>query len=320
MKKETIEFSGAKLEIAGRLFRRATLWDEAWLEESLRDPTEYVRLLSGTESHRADIFSFFRPLPAAEPDLPFHFEWENVAVVPVTTFAAWWESLPQESRKNVRRAEKRGAIVRTVPFDDSLVRGISEIYNETPIRQGRRFWHYRKPLEQVKRENGTYLERAQFLGAFLGEELIGFLKFVMVNKVARIMQILSKEAHMDKRPMNALLAKAVEVCASRGASHFVYGEYVYGTKETSPMTEFKRRNGFQRLNYPRYFVPLTTKGKLLLRLGLHRDLLDLVPEPVVSVYLKARAELFKRTLRSGKVSGPAMSVDPEKPASPLPAR
>ena len=36
----------------------------------------------------------------------------------------------------MRRAEKRGVVVREVPFDDDLVRGIVEIYDETPIRQG----------------------------------------------------------------------------------------------------------------------------------------------------------------------------------------
>ena len=102
-----------------------------------------------------------------------------------------------------------------VNFDDQLVRGISDIYNETPIRQGRKFWHYGKSFEQVKAENATYPDRSEFIGAFFNGELIGFIKFVMVNNVARIMQIVSLEAHTDKRPTNALLAKAVEIAARK---------------------------------------------------------------------------------------------------------
>ena len=40
--------------------------------------------------------------------------------------------------------------MRRVPFDDALVRGISRIYDETPTRQGRRFWHYGKDLDAAK--------------------------------------------------------------------------------------------------------------------------------------------------------------------------
>ena len=156
-------------------------------------------------------------------------------------------------------------------FDhDKLVSGITRIYNETPIRQGRKFLHYGKSFDQVKVANATYLGRSKFIGAFFNNELIGFIKFVTVNNVARIMQILSMEAHADKRPTNALLAKAIGVCCENGATHFIYGKYVYGRKQTSPVTEFKRRNGFEQFDFPRYYVPLTRFGALAIRCGLHR--------------------------------------------------
>ena len=68
--------------------------------------------------------------------------------------------------------------------------------------------------------------------------------------------------HFDKRPNNALIAKAVEICATEGKSHFIYGSYVYYDPNSS-LTEFKRRNGFEPVALPRYFIPLTLKGKLL---------------------------------------------------------
>src|SRR6202007_3187530 len=108
-------------------------------------------------------------------------------------------------------AEKRGVNVKIAQFDDEFVRGIQGIYNESPVRQGRRFWHFGKNFETVKRENATYLDRSDFIGAYFNDELIGFIKIVYVDCIATLMQILAKEEHHDGRPMNALLAKAVEL-------------------------------------------------------------------------------------------------------------
>jgi len=262
---------------------------------------------------RLIFFTFTRPLPRCEPCHPFHFEWDNVAVARLDQFDKWWESLPQETRKNVRRAQRRGVTVRRVQFDDELVRGISRIYNETPIRQGRKFWHYQKTFEQVKAENRTYLDRSEFIGAYFDSELIGFIKFVMVNHVARIMQIVSLEAHVDKRPTNALLAKAIEIGCEKRASHLVYGKFVYGRKENSPVTEFKRRNGFDRLAFPRYYIPLTTLGAIAIRCGLHRGLAQMMPEKITDWFLAARAAAYRRRFGvPARLPSPAFS--PANPA------
>jgi hypothetical protein len=276
--------------------RIAAIQDEEWIEgEPVAEPESFIRPWQDTSP--ADIFAFARPLPHCEPCYHFHFEWDNVAVTKLGEFAQWWESLPQETRKNVRRSQRRGVTVSRVTFDDQLVRGISNIYNETPIRQGRKFWHYRKSFEQVKAENTTYLDRSEFIGAFFKGKLIGFIKFVMVNNVARIMQIVSMEAHTDKRPTNALLAKAVEICCEKQASQLIYGKYVYGKKENSPVTEFKRRNGFVRMNFPRYYVSLNRRGALAIRCGLHLGLAQLVPEVVTDLFLITRAAIYRRRFR-----------------------
>jgi hypothetical protein len=273
----------------------AVIQGEEWIEnEPVADPEALVRRLRQAPS--ADIFSFARPLPASELSFPFFFEWDNAAVVKLAEFSHWWQSVPQETRKNVRRSQRRGVSVRQVNFDDKLVHGISNLYNETPIRQGRKFWHYRKAFDQVKVANATYLDRSKFIGAFFDDELIGFIKLVMVNNVARIMQILSMEAHADKRPTNALLAKAIGVCCENGATHFVYGKYVYGRKQTSPVTEFKRRNGFEQFNFPRYYVPLTRLGAFAIRCGVHRGLAQLLPESITNLFLGARAAIYRRHL------------------------
>lgn len=281
------------------LVRVATIHDEEWIEgEPITDPE--ISLSSMKETPPADIFSFARPLPACEPCYSFHFDWDNAAIVRTADFADWWESLPQETRKNVRRSQRRGVEVRSVVFCDEFVSGISKIYNETPIRQGRKFWHYGKSFGQIKAANATYLERSEFIGAFLDGKLIGFMKFVVVNNVARVMQILSLEAHADKRPTNALLAKAVEICCERSISHLVYGKHVYGKKENSPVTEFKRRNGFERLDFPRYYVPLTRRGSVAIRYQLYRGIKELVPETMITLFLSTRAAIYRHGLNYGR--------------------
>src|SRR5438105_12129543 len=45
-----------------------------------------------------------------------------------------------------------------LPICEELARGIWEIYNETPIRQGRKFFNYGKTLDTVRREASTFLD------------------------------------------------------------------------------------------------------------------------------------------------------------------
>jgi hypothetical protein len=223
------------------------------------------------------------------PKYRFPMEWDNAAVARTGNFQQWWQKLPQESRKNARRAGKRGVTVEVAAFTDEFVKGIKAIYDESPIRQGMRFWHYGKDPEAVKAENGTYLERSEFIGAYFGDELIGFMKFVYVDKVARIMQILSKTSHFDKRPTNALIAKAVEVCGQKGMDYLVYSKLGFGNKANSQLAEFKRRNGFEEMRFPRYYVPLTWKGRFAIGLKVHRGLLGILPSPAINFLLRVRA-------------------------------
>jgi hypothetical protein len=289
--------------VTGKWLRTAAVMDEPLVEGRIvEDPAAFVEILKKSVA-RADIFSFAQKLPEVTPKYEYKFEWDNLAAIRITTYNEWWEKLPQEARKNVRRAGKRGVVVKVVPFDDELVKGIQGIYDETPVRQGRRFWHFGKDFETVKRENGTYLDRSVFIGAYVGEELIGFIKIVFVDRNATIIQIIAKNAHQDKRPMNALLASAVEECAGRGMAFFLYGKYVYGKKETSLMTEFKRRNGFEEIKFPRYFVPLTLRGQLALKTGLHLGVRNLIPMPVINLLLNMRSQLYRGLYRSKQNGG-----------------
>ena len=287
------EISGRTVVVTDKWVRTAQVRDEDLVEGvAVKDPDSFITKLKESNL-KVDVFTFAQRPPDITPKYDYHCEWDNCAAIPTTCFKKWWESLPQEARKNVRRSARRGVIVKVVPFDDHLVTGVHRIYNHTRVRDGRVFWHFGKDVETVRRELATYLDRSEFIGAYWNEELIGFIKMVYVDDAATLMHIISLSDHYDKRPMNALIAKAAELCEQKGISHLIYGKFIYGNKRRSSLVEFKRRNGFQQINFPRYYVPLTLRGELFVRLRLYRDLNALIPEPILQPLLSLRAWYYK---------------------------
>ena len=51
--------------------------------------------------------------------------------------------------KNARRASKRDVAVEAAELNTTFVEGIKSIYDETPVRQGRKFWHYGKDAAEL---------------------------------------------------------------------------------------------------------------------------------------------------------------------------
>jgi hypothetical protein len=287
-----VEMRGRTVIITGKCLRMATVKDEELVEhEVVPEPAAFIQNLRSVKV-RADVLSFpERPLRSV-PKYPYYWEWDNRAVVRITSFDDWWRTLPQTTRKNVRRSAKRALVVRIIDFDDALVEGIRRIYDAAPFRDGRRFWHYGKDSLTVKREIGNYLDRSDFIGAFVGDELVGFIKLTYVDRSAQIMQILGHPAHQDARPVNALLARAVELCCAKGLEYLIYGKLVYRRNTRSLLTEFKRRNGFEELRVRRYFVPLTCKGAFAMKFGLHVGIWDRLPPALIDFLLKLRSRWY----------------------------
>ena len=277
----------------GRLIRTAAIFDEELVE--LASLPESLPLIQEVRQSplKADILTFTQRPFGRETIYDYPKVTDNWAIVSTTSFQHWWDKLPQESRKNARIAEKRGVVTRTVVFDDSFVQGIKQIYDESPNRQGRKFWHYGKSLESVKKENATYPDRSHFVGAYFGDRLIGFIKFVRVDNIAILIQILATSEHRDKKPMNALLKHTMELCEKTGISTLTYGKYSYGTNQDSSLAEFKRRNGFEEIRFPRYFVPLTIWGKAAISVGLHLGVRNMIPKPVTTFLVSARGKILK---------------------------
>ena len=296
IKVPTCQIMGREVVVKGQWIKTAIVQDEDLVECGIVPaPFSFIPKLI-TSGLKADIFTFAQDVDASTPKYPFRFEWDNAAVISTLDYNGWWESLSQESRKNTRRAAKKGVLVKVVAFDDEFVKGVKLIYDESPLRQGRQFWHYGKDIDLVKSENGTYLDRSEFIGAYWNDELIGFMKWTYVNKVAKIMQILSKNSHYDKRPMNALITKAAEVCHQKGMHYLEYSKFTYGNKAISSLAEFKRRMGFQQINFPRYYIPLTLRGKVALMLGAHRGLIGVLPPRLINLLLSIRLRLLRKSV------------------------
>jgi hypothetical protein len=285
-----IHVADKTIVVTGKQVRVASVHDEDWLETELEDPETCVNELRRQSERglRIDVVTFAQKLPNTTPRYSYPLEPESIAAVRMCSFKQWWESLPQETRKNVRRSQKRGVEIRLVELGDELVSAIAAINNESERRQGRRFPHYGKSLNQVRRDYSSFLDRSDMIGAYYGTELIGLLKLVYRGEIASVLQLLVKLTHQDKRPANALMTKAMELCAGRGITHLTYGKFNYGNRGHSSLTEFKTRHGFQEVLVPRYYVPLTALGTLYTKLRLYRGLLGILPGSFIRLGLRAR--------------------------------
>jgi hypothetical protein len=280
-----MEINGKRILIEGTIPRIARL-EQEWYED-IEDPKTLINELARTES-RPDILTFWQRLPDTEPKYSYTMEPDSIAALPIKSYSFWWEKqIERKARNKVRKAQKKGVTVRMASFDDTFVRGMTSIFNETPIRQRRRFLHYGKDFETVKREFSRFLFREEIFGAYLGKELVGFIMLADAGRYAFLGQIISKIAHRDLAPNNLLLAKAVERCAEKGVPYLAYALWL-----DDSLGDFKRSNGFQKFDLPRYFVPLTGKGKLALKLGLHRGWKEAVPKQLRKPLKKLRRRWY----------------------------
>jgi len=293
-----VEVDGQLVVIKGKLLRLAEVFDDYWVPaDTLPEPEKIVARLK-EDPKPADAYTFAQRIPDVKPRYEFPMTWDNVAVINVSSYETWFkEQISTAARRNIRKSERVGVIVKSEPYGDDYVRGIKSIYDEAPFRGGRRFWHYGKSVENVEAENGTYRDRSTFLAAYIEDEMVGYMKIVWDTRSAAIMQILSKLHCRDARTNNALLAEAVRLCEQKGIQNLLYESFVYGGRTGSSLTRFKRENGFVQVDVPRFYVPLTLKGKILIKLGLHqKSIKDLVPGRLRDALIQFREKWYKKRL------------------------
>jgi hypothetical protein len=297
-----MQIDGTNVVTSGKTLRVCRLQDEYY--EFISEPQAFLRKLKAARA--GDIFTFIQEVPDREPRFNFRQEWDSAAVLPLTTFEHWWKKqINDKTRNMIRKTQKTGVEIRPVTFDDELVRGIHVIYNESPVRQGRPFKHFGKDLETIRKDHGTFLDRSEFFGAFHSGCLIGFIKLVHGRGIASLMNIISMIGHRDKAPTNGLLSKAVEVCTGRGIPYLQYG-----TGNSRTIGDFKKHHAFEEMLVPRYFVPLTAKGTVALRLSFHRRWDERLPEGWRNQLLSWRAKWVNtRAARKNSVGAVAQSAE-----------
>lgn len=287
-----LDLNGKRIIARGGALKIASVEAEDWLETELEDPQSSVEALKRARGFHADILSFAQKLPATKPRYRYPMEWDSVAAIALSTFEQWWEALPQETRKNVRRAEKRGVQVGVRPLDERLIGDICVLNQDSPTRQGKAFTHYGKSIDQVRKDQQAFLDRSDYICAYHEEELLGVVKLIYRGGIASILTFLSKASAADRRPANAMMAKTVELCVERGITHLIFGKFNYGNKRNTSLREFKTRHGFEEILVPHYYVPLTPLGAMATRLKLYRGLIGILPHEIIAFLVSTRARLY----------------------------
>lgn len=283
---ECVEIGGQIYAIARGPVTVMSLEDD-WYED-VADPEAVIETLKASSGFKPDIFTFWQRLPDVEPKHSFLMEWEEIAVLPIKSYDHWWNrQIKSRMRNQIRKAEKEGLVVKEAAYDDDFVRGMTAIFNETPVRQGRKFWHHGKDFQTVKKQFSRYIHREDMIGAYYQNELIGFIMMGNAGRYGVTGQIISTIKHRDKSTNNALIAKAVELCEKRKFPYLVYLFWSGGS-----LAEFKRRCGFEKTRVPRYFVPLTNKGMLALKLGFRRDWKEFLPNQLTASLKKLRSRWY----------------------------
>ncbi len=265
-------------------------------------PSQVLRDLENTDF---DLFTFLQKPGAEQAKFDHPFELDNLAILPISTFDHWWgRQIGTKARNQVRRSEKKGVEVEETALTEELLEAICDIYNETPIRQGRPFAHYGMDVETARTYAGTFPSRSIFVAARHEGKIVGFSKVVVntAGDFAAFLHSISMNRHRDKSVNNALIAGMVRACAARGVSQLAYAKFEYGKKRCSSLTDFKINNGFERVLVPRYYITRNLRGTVAFRLGLHHGFSERLPESIASRLRQLRAKYYQ-----AKVAVPAVA-------------
>lgn len=280
-----------KISITGKFLKIARMKDE-WYEDIVTPEATIKSLKDGR--NRTDIFTFWQRLPETEPKYKHYMEWEYLAAIAITSYESWLHNrISSRTRNLTRKANKSGIIIKRALFDEEFVKGMENIFNESPVRQGRPFPHYGKNFKIIEKEFSKNLHREHLIGAYYNGELIGFVFLANGGKYGITTQIISKIEHRDKAINNALVAEAVRLCEEEKIAYLVYGRWGRGS-----YSEFKRRCGFERIRVPRYYVGLTWKGKLAIKARMHNGISGIIPEKMILSLIEMRSRFYG--LRKGK--------------------
>lgn len=260
--------------------------------ESVENPEVLIASLKQHQP-KQNILTFFQRVPHTLPRYNYYMESYPVSVITLKNYDDWWEKcIKKYTRQAVKMSQKKGIMVKVSNFNDEFIEGITSIHNETPIRAGKKYPHYNVSPDSVIKGEATFIDRSVFLGAYFENEIVGYAKFVFEEEFVDVAQLLSKMSHRDKCVTNALLAKIVEICSQREVRYIAYGDF-----NSTSLGDFKRHNGFSRMDLPKYFVPLNFTGAVALRLKLHRRLSQWLPKRMLPFLYDLRKRSYERTTK-----------------------
>ena len=205
---------------------------------------------------------------------------DNVALLQLTSYDAWWNLIGKKTRNMVRKAEKNRLLTNTVTPNHALAEGMWLIFNETPIRQNRYFPHFGLKLNNVEHKIFSSKKNI-FIGSFFENKLVGFVDLIIGKDIAIISQLLSLKEYWNKAINNALIAKTVEICVNQQVNWLMYGRM--GNHPS--LDKFKHNVGFRKFSLVRYYIILSLKGKIAAKMGIHRDLKDILPNKITNSLL-----------------------------------
>lgn len=276
-----------RIVVSGKWLKVASFDDEY-----IREITDPESILNEIKSSgiKADMLTFWQLVPDADPRFSYYYELEDQAILHIKSYEDWIKNhADRKARQAANRAVRRGISVKEVEYDDAFVSGITEVINETPIRQGRPYRYYGLDKKAVDKVFKRDLQKCILLAAFFEEEIVGFVKLGVGGSAAVPFGMISMTKHLDKCPQNLLLAEAVRTCEQRGVPYFWYGQWL-----ESGLGKFKIHNGFSKFAVPRYFVPITLKGKLALKLNLHKGIKNLLPEKTRGFLVNLRKNYLQK--------------------------
>lgn len=250
---------------------------------SLYPYEEWTQPFVPSEHLPGDLFTFWQLYPNTTPHYSYWHEWDRIAIIDTHSHNEWFISLPKKTRNMIRKSQKLGVTVAEVTPSMSFCLAIEKINNETPTRQGRPYRHYHEPLKDVMAGYMNTRSTDFFLAAYYQNAIVAVAQVCNGYSFAFLSAFIGLQQHFDKAVMNALMSDVVKACERHGIKYLAYERI-----SDDSLGRFKQNNGFVDKQVPRYYIPLTFRGKLLLTLHLHRGLRSLIPDRMKPTLRRAK--------------------------------
>lgn len=260
------EFKDFQLPVIGkRWFYRVAQYPIP--PEHIYDIEPHKELLNALTRKGVDLFTFIERsfLGASKGnELGLFSNLETIGLLRMKCFDEWFKSITHRARQLTRKGQRMGLKVGVVDINEDFLRSAFRIYNETPIRQGRKYSGFGLSMTDL-RTKFSKMDDSEVIGAYFNNELVGLMWVGYGDRVATVNSFLSLISCRDKYyPNYALLAETVKRSCEKGYKFLTYGNMGYNPG----LDFFKKTNGFKIFAAPRYYVPLSAKGQLAIKLKL----------------------------------------------------